>query len=224
MLLVDPADLARTNRRAVLLFSGGFDSTLVALFLKEHGVQTIALSVEYPGRPLTEKAISNELSKDLGFQHCRNVPLGVGDIRGYSEHVAEESKFEEGWFPHRNSIFFGLAAHIARVEHCDVIASGIRAGDARQFDDSTIEYLSAAIALMRFSGAVTFSTPLYLFAPLLDDRHLIGRDQLLSRCRVILDKTWSFWREGPMPCGCCLKCLERPGIFARIDAMLSKTE
>ena len=52
----------------LLLFSGGFDSTLVALMRKDKGERTHALTIDDDGRPQSEKRAASLLAEQIEFE------------------------------------------------------------------------------------------------------------------------------------------------------------
>ena len=93
------------RRRGLLLFSGGIDSTLSALLLKET-TELVALTVTYPGRPEGEKLAASQLIGELRLDEHVDIaldipltPISLGRTLG--------------WVPYRNLVIWSLAAYEA---------------------------------------------------------------------------------------------------------------
>ena len=215
-MIEDPRALDPKSSRAMLLYSGGFDSTLVALLLKQRGIPTVALTVNYTTRPAPEVRSAGLSAAHLGFEKQVGIDLPFGDFRNNPE--LWPSQRHEAWFPYRNVIFFGVAAHMAIRHQCNVIAAGIRVWD--DFDDASGPYLSSLEELLQHSGSERFSARLALFLPLLAS-HDRAIEALLEggEAERILRETWSCWRSGPQPCGQCSPCRDRNAFFTRVEEM-----
>jgi len=212
MFLLKPEEVKPKCHRAILLFSGGFDSTLVALLLRQKNISTVGLSINYSTRPTAEIKICKELAKVVDLEKHIEVNLPFGDVRSYSTEWSYQHT--EAWFPHRNLIFFSLAAHFARINDCNLIAAGTRVWDTPDYDDATQSFFERLASVIRYSGFSQLSSELSFFIPLIDS-HRLAENALLSsnESRKILEKTWSCWRNGDEPCGECDPCLARKQFF-----------
>src|SRR5689334_5830389 len=94
--------LKEDQHKAILLYSGGFDSTLVALLLKINHISTIGLSINFLSRPRVETATAVRLAPALGFRKYIKFRLPLTDDRNSPEKWA--SPPYEAWFPYRNLI------------------------------------------------------------------------------------------------------------------------
>ena len=215
-MITDPNKLDAAPHRATLLFSGGFDSTLVALLLKQHHIPTIALSFNYLTRPAPEIEVATRASPDLGFERHVTLDLPMGDFRNSPD--LWPSKRHEAWFPYRNVTFFGIAAHFAVRHRCDTVAAGIRIWD--DFDDASSAYFRQLELVLQHSGSPEYSGKLSLFLPLIKGHDLAI--QALTRggeTERLLRDTWSCWRSAPVPCGECSPCIDRRGFFEQVERM-----
>jgi 7-cyano-7-deazaguanine synthase len=215
MLLSIDEIMHRSNERAVLLFSGGFDSTLVGMILKEIGIKTVALSINYLTRPSQERQTSLQLAARLDFESYVELNLPLKDLR--LSPAEWPSERYEAWFPYRNVIFFSLAANFAYFHKCSLIASGIREWDSPAYNDSSPQFLAKLEQLLECSGHPD-SPPPGIFLPLLESDAL-ARDYLAREGEIsqILKQTRSCWRKSPDPCGECVPCKERARFFSELE-------
>jgi 7-cyano-7-deazaguanine synthase len=210
-------DLPRDGRRALLLFSGGFDSTFVGLTLRQSGVRYICLSIQHPNRPRQERLTAEGLAEAIGCDKMLTANLDLQDYRNQPHHWP--STRHEGWIPFRNVVFFGIAAHYAAMEGCDIIASGVRIWDTTAYNDATLEYLSRLEAMLGESGAPGIpSRPLELYLPLIRAHTPIvefinAHPSLLAT----LHRSWSCWRDQETPCGICAPCRTRIQFLADFE-------
>lgn len=213
-MITDPLRLP-SRSRALLLFSGGFDSTLVALLLRQQGIPTVALTVNYNTRPKPERQSAERTLATLAFERHLSLDLPMADFRNEPELWPDQR--HEGWFPYRNVIFFGIAAHFAVRHRCNVVAAGIRVWD-ESFDDATQLFLGELEAILQHSGSDSTSNRLNLFLPLLATHDLAYQAVLAGgRTEEILRSTWSCWRNGSAPCGLCAPCRDRERFFAEVE-------
>ena len=214
-MFLKPEDISAESHTAILLFSGGFDSTFAGILLRNAGIKVIALTFNYFRRPKSESQVCRKIGAMLKFERHLELDLPLGNVQAYSD-IWPNPKYE-GWFPHRNVIFFGLAAHFARVTSSNVIASGIRVWDGPTFNDATLEYFTQLGELLQMSGASLTSSHLDYFMPLIGSHHLAERTLIEdNEARLILESTWSCWRDGESPCGECNPCRDRKQFFDRI--------
>lgn len=204
-----------SNAHAILLFSGGFDSTLVALMLKSRGFRTTALTLDFETRPRQENRASATVASRIGFDdHLKwNIPLR--DVRGPENRFFDTA--HEAWCPHRNVVFFGLAVHLALRVGASIVASGVRAWDSPFYDDATPDYFSKLAEVLSFSGLRDIAQDLYLFAPLMES-DAEARRALTEpgEWRDILELSRSCWRDTPKPCGECGPCITRARFYGTI--------
>jgi 7-cyano-7-deazaguanine synthase len=194
-------------KSAVLLFSGGADSTLCAMLLRERGVDVHALSIVYAGRPAGEMRAASALAKELAFASHHEMRLD-GMAIGAPAWMANGRADHEGVVPYRNLMFWSLAANRAASVGADAVAAGHTRYDAESYDDAGPAFFDVLANALRFSGlgpsgrAVEIVLPLASLSP-------AEMADLLLRHREFLRRTWSCWRDGAKPCGVCFACKER---------------
>jgi 7-cyano-7-deazaguanine synthase len=194
-------------KSAVLLYSGGADSTLCAMLLRERGVDVHALSVTYQGRPAGETRAAAALAKELAFASHHEMRLDGMSV-GAPAWLEGGRADHEGVVPYRNLMFWALAANRAASVGADAVAAGHTRYDAESYDDAGPAFFDALAKSFAFSGlgpkgrALSIELPLASLSP--DEMA-----SLLLRHREFLRRTWSCWRDGAAPCGVCFACKER---------------
>jgi len=194
-------------KSAVLLWSGGADSTLCAMLLAERGVAVHALSIVYEGRPAGEMRAAASLAGELAFASHHEMRLG-GMAKGAPHWMKDGRPDFEGVVPYRNLMFWSLAANRAAAVGADAVAAGHTRYDADSYDDAGPAFFAALAKTLDFSGLGAFGRDLRIVLPLAD----LAPDEmasLLLRHREFLRRTWSCWRDGAAPCGVCFACKER---------------
>ena len=209
-MIIDSIRELNKNSKCLLLFSGGFDSTLCAYWLKKHSIDFVGLHITYENRPKREIEIANEISELLKFE-LDHILLPLKDQRLNSEKFNFSNK---AWFPYRNAIFFAIAANICYTRQCDTIVTGFRSWDTPYFTDSTRSYLENLMSVLSISGYSDFDRTLDLFLPFIDTHTLVSKIYNEDReCREVLDKSWSCWADDEMPCGECAPCKARSRFY-----------
>ena len=194
-------------KSAVLLYSGGADSTLCAKLLAGEGYAVHALSILYEGRPAAELAAARALSGELGFASFHEMQLG-GLAKGAPRWVDDRHDHHEGLIPYRNVMFWSLAANRAASVGADVIAAGHTSYDADSYDDAGPAFFETLAKSLQFSGLGRSGRALRIELPLarLTNDEMAN---LLIQHRDFLRRTWSCWRDGAAPCGDCFACKGR---------------
>jgi len=211
----------RTLPRAVVLLSGGLDSSTAAAAAKRDGFAILALTVSYGQRHLREIASAKRVARALGAREHRviHVPLerfGGSALTDASIKVpvGRASKaigkgIPVTYVPARNTVFLALAASYAEARGASAIYIGANAIDYSGYPDCRPEYLRAfERALAKGTKAGVEGRPIRIRAPLLrKSKAQIVR--LALRLQVPLELTWSCYLGGPVACGRCDSCILR---------------
>lgn len=200
----------KTRRRGILLFSGGIDSTLSALILNAQGVELIALTINYPGRPEGEIHATKAIQKELPFLMSVEVRLDTG---GPLIKFPRGQNVDQGWIPYRNLLFWAIAAHKAVMLDADFVAAGHDDDDGVAFTDASEEFFSGLSNILELTGttranqAVEIELPIYTAS--LDYLQTIS-----AQHPKVMEMTWSCWVDGTHPCMSCYACKERQEFFS----------
>lgn len=200
-------------RKAVVLLSGGLDSTTALYWAKTKGYAPVALAVQYGQRHAKELKAARRVAKAarvplhevtlrlpwLGGSSLTNARLRLPDL--------PLSKIGTGgvpstYVPGRNTMFLSLAASLADAVGADVVVIGANALDYSGYPDCRPPFIRAFESAAREG---TRRTKLKVLAPLLRlDKAGIVR--LAARVRAPLAATWSCYAGTPSPCGRCDSC------------------
>lgn len=193
--------------RVLLLFSGGFDSTLVACHLNHLGVELHTLELEYESRPKAESDAADTIAKLLNFQTRTHLRLPVDDVRSIRPDL--HGSQHEAWFPYRNLIILALAARVAWEKQCRRIAAGFRYWDD-QFSDTSVQYLGAVQSLLGISGLTSEDCAVDLYAPLHEsEKAVIELATSTPDFAMVSSLSSSCWRAEAVSCGQCDPCKGR---------------
>ena len=153
--LATSADI-KSKKRAVVLFSGGLDSTTLLSKALSEGYQTYALSFDYGQRHRSELEAALKLSKSMGALDHKVIKLDLRAIGGSALTDAEidvpEEDYQKGavpegipvtYVPARNTVFLSIAMGYAEVLEADSIFIGVNAVDYSGYPDCRPEYIEA---------------------------------------------------------------------------------
>ena len=210
-MFIDDLDSPELGDFGILLYSGGFDSTLLAHGLIRRGKRLIGLSIDFPGRPAAESDVARKVARRIGFAEHLTIGLDVPwrPVRG------EVGGMNEGWFPHRNVMFLGLALHLAEIKGAAFVAAGYARTDGIVFTDATPEFLELFATLARMSsGNKASKRQIDVLVPFFEkDEFFRAEAARFPDLPDLIAETWSCWRDAARPCGTCATCRERAYYF-----------
>lgn len=165
------------TKRAVVLSSGGLDSTTVIAIAQAEGYEVYSLSFDYQQRHRTELNAAQQVASSMGVAAHKVVSLDLRTIGGSaltddSIDVPQASDGDGGipvtYVPARNTVFLSIALGWAEVLDAGAIFIGVNAVDYSGYPDCRPEYLSAyeKMAALATKAGVEGS-PIALKAPLL---------------------------------------------------------
>ncbi|MEH6637497.1 MAG: 7-cyano-7-deazaguanine synthase QueC [Halioglobus sp.] len=215
------------QKRAVVLVSGGLDSTTVLAMALKQGYACYTLSFDYGQRTRSELVAAEQVSALLGDVEHKVVKLNLDTIGGSaltdtSIDVPEDET--EGipvtYVPARNTVFLSIALGWAEVLGAQDIFTGVNAVDYSGYPDCRPEYIAAFETLANLATrAGVEGHKLTIHCPLMK----MGKDDIVRagiKLGVDYALTVSCYQatsEG-LACGKCDSCrLRRQGF---IDAGL----
>jgi 7-cyano-7-deazaguanine synthase len=214
--------------RAVVLLSGGLDSTTALAVAKAEGFTPYAMSFRYGQRHAVELDSARRVAQALGVAEHVMVEIDLRAIGG-SALTADlpvpkgrsPAEMGEGvpvtYVPARNTIFLSFALAWAEVLGASDVYIGVNALDYSGYPDCRPEYVAAfeAMASLATKAGVEGRQRLRIHTPLiaLSKAEIIRRGLSLG---VDYGLTSSCYDPGPdgRPCGACDSCQLRAKGFA----------
>lgn len=208
-------------KKAVVLLSGGIDSSTTALIAKAEGYDIYALSFDYGQRHKIELISAEKVAKYIGVKEHLIISFDMRKIGGSA--LTAEIKVPKGevegipitYVPARNTIFLSIALAWAEVLESPNIFFGANIIDYSGYSDCRPEYLQAfeEMANLGTKIAVEKKIKFKIKAPLLymTKAEIIKKGVALGFDYSI---TWSCYDpqgepENPFPCLKCTSCLYR---------------
>jgi 7-cyano-7-deazaguanine synthase len=211
------------QKPAVVLLSGGVDSTTTLAIAKNEGYRLHALTFQYGQRHAIEIVAARRVAQAFGVERHIIVEMdlrafggsALTEALGIPKHRAAE-EIGQGipitYVPARNTIFLAYALAFAEVSESEDLFIGVNALDYSGYPDCRPEYIRAfeAMANLATKAAVEGRQRLRIHAPLIS----------LSKAQIIqwglelgVDYALTHSCYDPLPdgssCGQCDSCLLR---------------
>ena len=206
------------NSRAVVLLSGGLDSTTVLAIARAEGLECHCLTVDYGQRHRVELEAARRVANALGAASHRVISLDLRAIGGSALtddiEVPKDQDPESGdvpitYVPARNTVMLSLLLGLAEVVEANQLFIGANAVDYSGYPDCRPAFLEAfenLASLATVAGAedgVRFKVR----APLLE----LSKTDIIRRgleLGVDFGLTWSCYDPTPdgLACGRCDSC------------------
>lgn len=220
--------MTETKKRAIVLLSGGLDSTTVLAIAKHEGYEAYALSFDYGQHHRVELESASSVANSLGaVQHVvAKIDLRVFGGSALTSDVPvpkNRSIAEMGgdipvtYVPARNTVFLSFALAWAEVVQTGDIFIGVNALDYSGYPDCRPEFIHAyeAMANLATKAGTEGKTCLKIHTPLIS----LTKAQIIQ-CGLELGVDYSATSScyDPSPsreaCGECDSCLLRLKGFA----------
>ncbi len=204
--------------KAVVLLSGGLDSTTVLAMAIDMGYKVHALSFDYGQRHSRELESARKVASYYNVPH-KILKIDLRQIGGSAltdnidvperdvEHIGDEIPIT--YVPARNTILLSYALAYAEVIDADAVFYGANAIDYSGYPDCRPEYVEAfeKMANLGTKRGVE-GKKIKIIAPIIHmtKAEIIKKGMELG---VPYELTWSCYRGGEKACGRCDSCLLR---------------
>lgn len=213
------------NKLAVILTSGGMDSSTILAIAANLGLEIAAIHFDYKQRNrIKEHEAFIELSKFYNARYTFVSKLyTLGEIGGsaltdYSIDIPKEipienSRIPSTYVPFRNGIMLSIAAAWAEIIKAKSIFIGVVEEDSSGYPDCSEKFIISMGQCINLGRKP--ESAVNLIAPII---HL-KKSQIVKIGESLdlpYEKTWSCYRSGDIHCGECPACKLRRRAF--IDA------
>ena len=228
--------------QAIVLLSGGLDSTTVAAHAVREGHEVRALSIGYGQRHVRELSSARAVAGRLGIPLLEVDAAFYAGLASFSSLTSNAHQMPVGrsademaagipntYVPLRNTFFVTLAAAaleswlLDRIEREGVapaslegaIYVGANAIDYSGYPDCRPEFYDAITEVIRLGSKVgtAYSVPIRIEAPIIR----MSKAEIVAHGTALgapLDVTWSCYAGEERPCGACDSCELRAAGFA----------
>jgi 7-cyano-7-deazaguanine synthase len=164
------------SKKAVILVSGGLDSTTVVAMAKSQGYDCYTLSFDYGQRHRSELVAAQKISELMTVHAHKVVKLDLGSIGGSALTdssieipESETTGIPVTYVPARNTVFLSIALGWAEVLGANDIFLGVNAVDYSGYPDCRPEYIKAFEIMANLATkAAVEGQKLKIHAPLID--------------------------------------------------------
>ncbi|BBP45725.1 7-cyano-7-deazaguanine synthase [Thiosulfatimonas sediminis] len=141
-----------SNKKAVILLSGGLDSATVLAIALSEGYECHTMSFDYGQRHRAELDAAENLAKQMGAATHRVMDVDMRKIGGSAltdDSLAVpisgvvEGEIPITYVPARNTVFLSYALALAEVVEADDIFIGVNAVDYSGYPDCRPEFIKA---------------------------------------------------------------------------------
>jgi 7-cyano-7-deazaguanine synthase len=215
-------------KKAVVLASGGLDSTTVMAIARSEGYQIFCLSFRYGQRHALELEAAQKVTKVLGAKKHLVIDIDLTSIGGsaLTDNIdvprdRNEVEMSHGipvtYVPARNTIFLSYALAWAEVLGASDIFIGVNAVDYSGYPDCRTEYIEAfeRMANLATKAGVQGKTQFKIRTPLI---RMTKAEIIKTGIELGLDYSMTHSCYDPSPegqaCGLCDSCLLRQKGFA----------
>lgn len=187
----------------VNLVSGGLDSTLIAVMMREEGIEQFPLFIDYG-----QRAAEREWDTCQAVHSRLGLPIPVRmNLSGYGTVIASGLTREsldiktEAFTPGRNLMFLLMGAAYAHQVKANSITLGLLSEKYSLFPDQRADFLLKAESTLvaALGHGISIVTPLFEFSKA--DVVELARQKGISG-------TYSCHAGDGTPCGTCISCME----------------
>lgn len=195
-------------RRALVLLSGGLDSTVALWWAAHEGYEPVALTFRYHGRPRGEARACKDIVAASPATEAHEVDLPflkeANDI--------DSTRFAgapPGYIPFRNALFYAAASFHAQALDCCIVVGGHNREDAALYPDAERKFfdeLQGVLDRGAWRGEEVVVPKLVM--PLIE----LDREAVLALGETLgapVEITWSCYEDHEAPCGVCPACMRR---------------
>jgi 7-cyano-7-deazaguanine synthase len=206
------------KRKAVVLLSGGLDSTVTLYLAMKDGYECECLTFDYGQRHKNEVDRAAKIAGHAGVRHHivkLEFPWKGSSLVDKSVNVPSgRSRSQIGsdipstYVPARNTIFLSIAASCAEATGSSLVYIGAHSEDSSGYPDCRKEYLEAFDRAIMLGTREGSAGRLRMRFPLISKtkKEIIRLGAALG---APLQYTWSCYQAEAAPCGVCDSCVIR---------------
>ena len=208
--------------KAIVLLSGGLDSTVTLAHSLRKGNETVALSFRYGQRHVRELDSAKTVADHYGIEH-KIVDMDISSFRSSLTDISKElgkdrenigSDIPDTYVPARNMIMLSVAAGLCESVDAEAIYIGANSVDYSGYPDCRKEFFdSFEQTISKGTKAGAEGHPIRIEAPILN----MTKFEIVRYGKELnapLHLTWSCYSGGAKACGHCDSCLLRLKGFA----------
>lgn len=221
---------------ALVVFSGGQDSTTCLYWARERFSSILALTFDYGQRHYRELESAKQISRLAGVNHetidVGSIFAGLSPLTDRSltvQSFAPDAPLPGGladtFVPGRNILFLTIAANRAYVAGCDSLIIGVAQQDYGGYPDCREDFISK----MELAVSSGLDRKVQIIAPLMDltKAETVALAKSLPGCMDALALSTTCYNGAFPPCGTCHSCILRQRGFAEagvVDPLVAQSQ
>jgi len=201
--------------KAIVILSGGLDSTTLLYWAKEQYEEVEALSFDYGQKHKKELEFAKWNCSHLNIKHkiikldfsCFNSSLLDSDKKIPEGHYEDES-MKSTVVPFRNGIMLSYAVGYAENIKANSVLIGSHAGDYTIYPDCRESFIK--------SMSMASAEGTYNYVTILSPFNKLKKWEIINigiKLKVPYGMTWTCYKGGKEPCNKCGSCKERIEAF-----------
>lgn len=205
-------------KKAIILLSGGIDSTTTLYLAKKQGYKCHALVFDYGQRHKRELSSAVAVAKKARISYHTikiSLPWKGSSLLDKKMKVPVRKSFKgipSTYVPARNTIFLSFALSYAEAIGAGLIFIGANAIDFSGYPDCRPSFYHAFQKVIKEG---TKKKKIKVLTPLIN----MTKAQIIAlglRLKAPLKLTWSCYKGGKRPCGVCDSCKLRQRGFSQL--------
>lgn len=206
------------NKRAILLLSGGIDSTTLLAKLSSENYEVVAVSFNYGQKHKIELNYAKKNAEKYGVNKHHIIELDKIlfkssalvnreiDIATYENKELSEGQVN-AYVPFRNLLFISTALSLAETININEVYLGFNSDDNLNFWDCRIDFVEKINAISTSNTSIQIKTPFIN----LSKAEIVKLARLLN---VDLNNTITCYQpNGVTECGVCLSCITKSNVL-----------
>jgi 7-cyano-7-deazaguanine synthase len=207
------------GKKAIVLLSGGLDSTVTAYVAKKQGYELSALTFLYGQKHDKEINAAKRISSTLSIADHVLFNIDLSQFGGSSllkeskksitkpNHVSKIGKnIPDTYVPGRNTVFLSVALALAETRDAEAIFTGVTALDYSGYPDCRPEYIKAFQHVANIATKKTVTGGKIIIKTPLIDLNKAEIIRLGVQLNVSFKDTWSCYNGREKACGQCESC------------------
>ncbi|MBS1536313.1 MAG: 7-cyano-7-deazaguanine synthase QueC [Bacteroidetes bacterium] len=205
------------QKKAIVMMSGGMDSSVCAAIAKAEGYNISALHINY-GQRTQERELRafNDVADNLGISQRMVVDIGylariggsslTDNLIPVSKADLKSNEIPTSYVPFRNANILAIATSWAEVLGATALFIGAVEEDGSGYPDCRSEFFEAFERMIKLGTKP--ETSIRIFTPLI---HLSKKDIVIRgiELNAPLHLTWSCYASEDIACGVCDSCALR---------------
>lgn len=204
------------GKKALVLFSGGQDSTVCLYWAKENFNEVHPLVIFYGQNHKVEIDAALKIATDAEVsKNTELIELPPHTLMGgtlLNQKSEAKGSIADTWVPYRNMLFLVLAFNRALIKGCNFIITGVNAVDYSGYPDCRLAFIDA----IEYTAKKASEKFISIQTPLIDmsKKEIVELGLTLPGCMEALAYSHTCYNGQVPPCGECPACkLRAKGFF-----------